>query len=313
MSLISVAVGGGADVLADLDVATCSDGAPSARNLIVTVFGDVVLLGGDDTEVTVQDLASLLADFDVNERLVRTSLSRIANDGLVVARTAGRRSFYRVAPGASQLFHSAAQRIYRGLSEVGEWDGAWTIVVIDGSEATPARRAELRQQLTWAGLGTVAPNVMASPVVSADVAATVVARVGGFDHVLVSRSTVVDGVGLLGSEALARRSADLGEIEARYHAFAERFARFTDEVLADIDDRRAFKLRTLLVSTFRRIVLTDPQLPAELIPVDWSGAVARAEAARVYAAVAARADRHVGQVAGLMISTPADGFETANG
>jgi phenylacetic acid degradation operon negative regulatory protein len=304
-----VAVAGASGALADLDAATCSAGAPSARNLIVTVFGDAVVLGGDAAEVTVQDLVGLLADFDVNDRLVRTSLSRIANDGLVVSRSEGRRSFYRVAPAARELFVNADRRIYRGHGD-GDWDGSWTIVVVDGNEATPARRAELRQQLAWAGFGVVGPNVLASPVVSAAVAAEIVGRVGGFDHVLVSRSTVVDGDGLLGREALARRSADLDAIEHRYREFAERFARFDDGLLADLDARRAWKLRVLVVSTFRRIALADPQLPPELLPADWAGSLARRHAARVYAQVATASDGVVRALGGLDIVTSPSRFAT---
>lgn len=293
--------------LEDLRTATCSEGAPSARNLIVTVFGDVVLPAGDGAEVTVQALAGLLADFDANERLVRTSLSRIAADDLVVSRSEGRRSFYRVAPTAVELFRSADRRIYGGPPD-GAWDGSWTIVVVDGNEATAAKRAELRQQLTWVGLGLVGPNVMASPLISVDVAADVVARVGGFDHVLISRSTVVDGEGLLGAEALARRCADLNEVEPRYREFATRFAGFDDSLLRSLDDGLAFKLRTLIVSTFRRIALADPQLPAALLPSDWVGGRARREARRLYAAVAAASDRHIATVAGIDVATPTSRF-----
>lgn len=290
----------------DLQRARCSDGAPSARNLIVTVFGDAVRSAGVDTEITVQALGSLLADFDVNDRLVRTSLSRIAADGLVTSRSEGRRSFYRIASSALDLFAAADRRIYRGVSE--PWDGAWTIVVVDGTEATPAKRAELRQRLTWAGLGTVAPNVMASPVVAPDTVAGIVARVGGFDHVLVSRSDVVDGHGLLGVAGLAQRSVDLGDVDARYRAFAERFSRYDDDMLAALDDATAFKARTLVVATFRRIALAEPQLPAELVPADWPGLSARAEAARVYARVSEASDRHVEAAAGIAIATRRDRF-----
>lgn len=290
--------------LRDLVDATCSDGAPSARNLIVTVFGDVVLAAGDGAEIAVQELAALLVEFGVNERLVRTSLSRIASDGLVASRSEGRRSYYRVAPEALDLFHAAGRRIYAGATSGKEWDGSWTIVVVDGNEATPSQRADLRQQLTWAGFGTVAPNVMASPLVSATAAAEVVARVGGFDHVLVSRSTVVDGAGLLGADTLARRSADLDEVERQYREFTRRFAVYDDEVLRSLDDRLAFKTRTLLVATFRRIALADPQLPAELLSATWAGGEARGQAARVYAAVATASDRHIAKVTDLVVTTP---------
>ncbi len=285
------------DPLHDLRAATCSNGAPSARNLLVTVFGDTLLPLGDHTAVSVRTLADLLASFGVNERLVRTSLTRLVNDDLLAVRTTGRRSSYRVAPGALALFRHADERIYRGSAA--DWDGSWTIVVIDGTEATAARRARLRQELSWSGLGVVAPNVMASPVVDPDDAAAVVAHVGGFENVLVSRSRVIQTENTLGAEELARRCAALDEIGERYRMFTDRFHAFDEAVLAELTSEEAFKLRTLVVATFRRIVLTDPVLPGELLPIDWIGTDARAIAGRIYHAVVERSDRFVAEVTGL--------------
>jgi phenylacetic acid degradation operon negative regulatory protein len=275
--------------LDDLRSATCSDGAPSARNLLVTVFGDGLLPHGEDTQISVRALSRLLAAFGVNERLVRTSLTRLVNDGLLTTTVEGRRSFYGVAPPALDLFRQADRRIYHGTAE--DWDGSWTIVVIDGSEATARRRAQLRQELAWAGLGSVAPNVMASPIVSAESAARVVGHVGGFANVLVSRSSVVEGEGTLGADELAHRVAALEEIAGRYAEFIERYERYPAANLAQLPPNLAFKLRTLLVAEFRRIALSDPQLPPSLLPTDWIGDRARALAATIYAAVAMSSER----------------------
>jgi phenylacetic acid degradation operon negative regulatory protein len=59
----------------------------------------------------------------------------------------------------------------------------------------------------------------------------------------------------------------------------------------------AFKLRILLVATFRRVALADPQLPPGLLPDDWVGRRARTVAGSVYAAVADRADEFLQSVA----------------
>lgn len=295
-----------AAAVTDLDAAVCSKGAPSARNLLVTVFGDVVAPLGFDTEVSVQALAAVLADFGVSERLVRTSLTRLVNDELLAVRTRGRRSSYRIAPAAVDLFAAADARIYRGRPDA--WDGRWTVVVLDGAEATAEQRAELRQELTGRGLGVVAPNVLASPIVSAPVAAETVRRVGGFEHVIVLRSTVVPGTGLADAAALARRCVDLDVVEQGYAALAARFAAFDDATLAGLDERRAAKLRLLVVSTFRRMVLLDPMLVPELLPDCWAGARARREAARIYAAVSARADRHLSALLERPVATPTPRF-----
>jgi phenylacetic acid degradation operon negative regulatory protein len=282
---------GSIPALEELRSAACSDGAPSARNLLVTVFGDALLPHGPTTTISVRALTTLLASFGANERLVRTSLTRLVNDGLVATTVAGRRSYYGVAPSALDLFRQADHRIYRGTP--GVWDGSWTIVVIDGAESTAGRRAQLRQELAWAGLGVVAPNVMASPIVPADVAANVVGRVGGFANVLVSRSSVVEGAGMLGADELAHRVAELDVIAERYAAFVIRFERFGTEVVDRLDEPMAFKLRTLLVAEFRRIALTDPQLPAELLPKEWIGTRARRLAGGIYTAVAAPSERYL--------------------
>lgn len=297
---------GAIGAIADLDAAACSDGAPSARNLLVTVFGDIVAPVGPETELSVQVLTDVLADFGVSERLVRTSLSRLVNDDLLAVRTRGRRSAYRIAPAAIDLFADADERIYRGRPD--PWDGHWTVVVLDGAESTPAHRATLRQELAATGLGVVAPNVLASPIVSPSIVAERVARAGGFEQVLVLRSTVVPGAGLADPVALARRCLDLGRLERRYRALAERFGAFDDETLDALDDTRAAKLRLLVVSTFRRVVLADPMLPSELLPVGWTGDRARHEAARVYAAVQARSDRILADLLGAPLRTDAGRF-----
>ena len=291
--------------LADLDGAVCSDGAPSARNLLVTVFGDVVMPCGRATEATVQGLTAMLADFGVNERLVRTSLSRLVNDELLAVRSEGRRSFYRVAPAAVELFLSADARIYRAAPAT--WDGEWTLVVLDGAESTADHRALLRNELAALGLGSVAPNVMGSPLVPAGEVARSIARVGGFEHVVVTRGPLAAGPGLTDAGSLARRCLDLDGLEAAYADLAERLEAFGDAARG-LDDARALKLRLLVVSTFRRLALIDPTLPVELLPADWSGRRARRVAGRLYRLVAAGSDRRVREVAGLAIATPPSRF-----
>lgn len=296
--------------VSDLDAAVCSEGAPSARNLLVTVFGDVLVPAATETgaEVSVQALAAVLADFGVNERLVRTSLTRLVNDELLAVRQEGRRSNYRVAPQAIDLFAAADERIYRGRPE--SWDGRWTVVVLDGAESTAARRAFLRNELVGAGLGVVAPNVLVSPVVPPAVVAAAVRRVGGFEQVLVLRSSVVPGDGLADPVALARRCVPLDDLERRYEQLAVRFSAFDDGTLTALDHARAAKLRLLVVATFRRVVLADPMLPAELLPTDWAGDRARREAARVYAAVRVGSDRHLSRLLDRTVATPASRFRS---
>ena len=296
------------DAVEALDTAVCSDGAPSARNLIVTVFGDLVLPNESEVgEVTVQALSELLAPFGVNDRLVRTSLSRIVGDGLLMARSAGRRSFYSVDDEARATFARADRRIYHGGG--GDWDGAWTIVVVDGTTSTPGDRAELRRRLGWAGFGSVGPNVMASPLVDAETAAEIVGTGRPDGSVMITRSRVLDGAGLIGTDLLVRRAIDLDRAESAHRDLLDRFDGFDDRTLERLDDERCLKLRLLLVAAYRRVALAEPTVPASLLPDDWVGDRSRRVAGRIYESVASRSDRRAGSILGASLATRHDRFE----
>lgn len=292
--------------LADLAAAACSDGAPSARNLLVTVFGDCVAPHGIGITVSVADLTSLLTPFGANERLVRTSLTRLANRGLLAPTAVGRRSFYGVAPNAVERFVRADGRIYGPRHP--KWDGRWTIVVIDGSEGTADRRAALRQTLAEAGFGSVAPNVLASPVVpAADVAP--LAEASGVANVLVTRGDLAPAAaGVLDGAELARRSTDLTWVSDEYAKFVSRFGAYPVDAVAGLGGEQALKLRMLLIGTYRRIILAEPLLPAGLVPEGWVGAQARQVVARLYDACAAAAERHLAEVLGLKPRVPVGRF-----
>lgn len=282
------------EVLADLRRAACSDGAPSARNLLVTLFGDCVAPHDVAAMIPVSALAALLAPFGANERLIRTSLSRLANDEMLTVRSSGRRSFYGIHPAAHELFVAADDRIYGPLHTY--WDGQWTIVILDGNESTAERRAELRAELAVVGLGVAAPNVMVSPMVPAAEAARVVALVGGLHNVLVTRSSVLECGATLGPSELAARAIDLADVTGLYEEFLARFGNYSMATVAELSDALAFKLRVLLVSTYRRIVLDDPPLPVELLPADWVGLRARRLVAELYEACVVNGERHLTEV-----------------
>ena len=76
---------------------TLADDPPRARSLIVTVWGDALAPHGG--EVWLAGLIRLLAPLGLNDRLVRTSVFRLARDGWLAGETRGRRSRCRSAAG----------------------------------------------------------------------------------------------------------------------------------------------------------------------------------------------------------------------
>lgn len=277
----------GADPTRWLETVTTSDGAPSARNLIVTLFGDLI---GTSGRVSVRSIGDLLESFGVNDRLARTSLSRLVGDGLLAVERRGGRAFYGVASESVGVFARADTRIYRPASP--SWDGAWTLIVIDPAEGTQDERAELRRELGWAGFGGIAPNVLVSATVDVEAAGEIVSRMrrrsGGAGAVLVTRGPLQQVLGALDDGSLARRSSSVDDIGRRYESFALGFTPFLD-ALPD-SDVLALKLRLLVVAEFRRIALADPGLPTRLLPEAWPGREARRVAAELHSAVAQSAE-----------------------
>ena len=133
---------------------------PRAPSLIVTVWGDAIAPHGG--AVVLPGLIRLLAPFGVNERLVRTSVFRLARQGWLEARPLGRRSLYSLTPDGARRFAGAQGRIYTAPDD--RWDGAWELVLADG--LTPDERRALAVELHWAPAswrgrpGTEAPSLV---------------------------------------------------------------------------------------------------------------------------------------------------------
>jgi phenylacetic acid degradation operon negative regulatory protein len=67
---------------------------PRAPSLIITIWGDAIAPHGG--AVMLAGLIDLLAPFGINERLVRTSVFRLAREGWLKAKPVGRESLYRL-------------------------------------------------------------------------------------------------------------------------------------------------------------------------------------------------------------------------
>src|SRR5437588_659018 len=88
---------------------TLADDPPRARSLIVTIWGDALAPHGG--EVWLAGLIGLVAPLGLNDRLVRTSVFRLARDGWLASQSRGRQSRYRLTNAGRLRFASAYRRI----------------------------------------------------------------------------------------------------------------------------------------------------------------------------------------------------------
>jgi phenylacetic acid degradation operon negative regulatory protein len=259
-----------------------------AGSLLVTVLGDAIApRGGMIALASMIELAEL---FGLPERLVRTSIGRLANEDWVTAQRSGRSSYYSLTPNGKVRFAEATQRIYAAPPDA--WNGQWTLIVIP--PALKKSRDRLREELSWLGFGELTPGVFGHPAHSEDGIRARLAEIEPSGRLIVIQRAVVTQT----SDArLAALGWDFDELARRYARFNKTFAPANDALpasgAADADGETAFVLRTLLLHEYRKIHLRDPLLPASLLPEKWAGADAHALCRALYAKVFAASERYL--------------------
>ncbi len=257
-------------------------------SLIITVFGDAIAPRGG--AITLGALISLMTPFGLTERLIRTSVARLAADDWLASRRLGRLSEYRLSPSGRQRFIEATRRIYAGPAPV--WAGRWTLVLMPG--ATAAQRRQIRETLRWEGFGELEPGLLAHPTLTPGETREHLG-VGGLADLpilLESRSA-----GAAADQRLVHEGWDLRELATRYARFIRHFEPVLPQVREPLAPAGAFLARTLLIHEYRKIHLRDPSLPPSLLPVDWPGHTAYEVCRTLYERLFPAAERHLSDVA----------------
>lgn len=261
-----------------------------AGSLITTVFGDAIAPRGGT--VWLGSLIRAMSDFGINERLVRTSVFRLVRDGWLQSRQIGRRSYYSLTEEGSERFGQATHRIYG--QPTADWDGEWCLLLLSALDT--ATKEVVRRECGWLGFGPMSANVLAHPSPDqADLDITL-RRLGVADTLVVLRGRTIRGEQAMRN--LTRDNWNLDEIDARYVAFVKRFRPVYRAAAGKsrLTDKSAFLIRTLLIQEYRKVLLRDPWLPAELLPADWHGAAAYQLCRNLYRAVHEQADAWLDEV-----------------
>jgi phenylacetic acid degradation operon negative regulatory protein len=253
-------------------------------SLLITIFGDAIAPRGG--AVTLGSLIRLAAPFGLAERAVRTSVARLAGDGWLASRRAGRRSEYRLTRSGAERFAEATRRIY--AENPRSWNGRWTLVLLPAAAA--GRRREAREGLRWLGFGQLNAALFAHPACTLSQARAWLRNVPGARGALLLHSS---GAGLAADRELVARGWDLEELTRRYRQFVARFSALEPVFAAEVAPETAFLVRTLLIHEYRKVHLKDPMLPPALLPRDWVGAAAYEVCRRLYARVFADAEHYL--------------------
>ena len=256
-------------------------------SLITTVFGDSIAPRGGT--VWLGSLITAMHGFGINERLVRTSVFRLVQEGWLRSDQVGRRSYYSLTEEGRARFEQATQKIYG--EPVSEWDGKWTTVLLNSIDS--GDRDAVRKELGWLGFGPLSSNVLAHPAPDMDGLDVTLERLDVADELVVMSGQTVRNESSM--RRLAENSWSLADIDEGYASFVSRFrplmAGYGKD--ANVSPKSAFLVRTLLIQEYRKVLLRDPQLPAELLPDGWHGAAAYQLCRNLYRAIYSQADDYL--------------------
>ena len=239
-------------------------------SIVISIFGDAILPRGG--RVWLGSLLEICARLGIEAGSVRAAMSRLAQDGWIMREKQGRKSFYRLAETGKVASEAASHRIYAPVDS--DWGGQWSILMISdqAGEGRDARRAQLRA----AGFGAVAPTIFIRPDMAGNKAPQVAPK-GDF----LFTAQLAD---FSDPHGLGQQAWDTDTLEAEYRAFDQLYTPMLQafEGGAMLAPLEAMALRTMLIHDFRRLVLRDPMLPAQISGPQWLGNTVRHMVAKFY-------------------------------
>ena len=239
-------------------------------SLIVTLFGDSIAPRGG--VVWIGSLIQALAPLGISQRLVRTAVFRLVQDGILTNEQIGRRSYYTLTEEGREQFDTATAKIY--AQPQAEWDGSWCIVLL--SNVPNPQRAVVRQALSWLGFGQFGADTLAHPRTDWQRLQTQLAKLGVGEDLVLFEAGLPPTVSAGSLRRLVSQTWGLQALEQAYGDYLKLF----EPILAALQqgqplrDDDAFYIRSFMIHEYRKVVLRDPALPAELLPEHWPGRAA---------------------------------------
>ncbi|MFC9927491.1 PaaX family transcriptional regulator C-terminal domain-containing protein [Streptomyces sp. NPDC127190] len=228
----------------------------SARSVVLSL-----LLGAHPPELPVKDLVRLVEPFGVGGSTLRAALSRMVAAGDL-------RRTDAVYALSDRLLARQRRQDDAVHPRTRAWDGDWEMVVVTATGRGPAERADLRTRLTALRLAELREGVWLRP--------------ANLDRVL---PDALRGVAVTGT---ARPDEPPHALAARLWPL-DAWADTARSLLAHATRAAHPADRLTAYAAAVRHLLTDPVLPARLLPADWPGDALRTAYAAFQRELAERA------------------------
>ncbi|WP_417507075.1 phenylacetic acid degradation operon negative regulatory protein PaaX [Marinomonas gallaica] len=261
-----------------------------ASSLVITLYGDAIEPHGGT--VWLGSLIKLLEPMGINERLMRTTIFRLTQDGWLTNDKVGRKSYYSLTGSGRRKFEQAFRRVYNSNQTV--WDGSWCLIMTQ--QLSPEERKQLLDDLSWQGFVVLTGQLIGSPITNLTDINTVLVSSGLQNKVIVFKTLQQEELAGKQVRTLVRECWELDKLGEQYQEFINLFRPVWQELgdKESLDPESSFLTRTLLIHEYRKLLLRDPQLPDELLPGDWEGRAARQLCRNIYRKVTPAAEQWLG-------------------
>lgn len=243
------------DPFATCRTALAGDRPHRAWSVIVTIFGD--LAQAPESRMSGAMLGQITGHIGIRPEAVRVALHRLRRDNWIESRREGRGSVHRLTDHGRQQSAAASPRIYGPGLPAGA--PVHLVVAEEGAADGRAFLDALCQSGAYAPLGNAAIVGTGPPPTEA----------GGLFVVTPAHVEVPDWL---------RHRVCPPELLNEYKAMERALDVVTGELAAApaLTPPKTAALRTLVVHSWRRLLLRHPELPAAFFPADWPGERCRA-------------------------------------
>jgi phenylacetic acid degradation operon negative regulatory protein len=261
------------------------------QSVMLAFLGSYVLDRG--IAVSAGSIVDVLGRVGVHEQATRSTLSRMANRGLLERHRRGRRVYFGLTDRSTEILRDGQRRALRQPVDR-PWDGRWTLFGFSLPDDWRRERRDLRSRLLWAGFGRLQSGLWIAPAhVDVD---EVLGDLALHEHVIVFTARPSPPTDIA---ELIRDAYDLDAIAHRYEAFIGRWTPPSPEPAADV-----LATHLLLQAEWLALVRVDPRLPLRHLPSDWPAARAEALFHRLLAERAPGAGRLAADILEVVPSAP---------
>lgn len=241
--------------------------APKAKSLIITFFGDTVFPYGGT--IWLGSLVKFMEEFDISEKLTRTSIFRLTKEGWLSSKKFGRESYYSLSDLAIDRFIKAHYSVYAYNEK--ETDKDWIVILTNVVEAT--KEIELSKILKKEGFANPSKYTYIHPNYKMEYMQDILLHNKLQNDVILIKGPIHMPMTKEVIKNMTHTYWDLKDVEQRYQEFITKFRKVFSlkTPIEDFTPKQCFMLRILLIHEYRRALLFDPKLGNDLVPIDWLG------------------------------------------